>query len=753
MVITLEQLLEKVCSYLPTAEEKLRLAYAFAKEAHGDQKRYSGEPYIVHPITTAYYLADFHPDEDTLQAALLHDVSEDTPRTLEDIEAAFGKTVAGLVAGMEKLGKVRSRLNEPNIENLQKLFLSMAKDIRVVLIKLCDRLHNIETLEYVPKEKQLRIAKETMEIYAPIASRLGIYRLKTTLEDKAFLFADPKACSDIEEQLSQTGKFREEYIQEAQKILRQTLAKEGIHCDVEGRLKGLYSIYRKMKRKGKNTVSEIFDIFAMRIILPDIYKQDKEYIGHLYTALGIIHGNFTPLAHRFKDYIAVPKVNGYRGLHTTVMGLGPKTYTSPTEVQIRSKSMHAQAELGVASHWLYETTRGTSTLIPASAFADEDFEKAPDILKKHIDWLKGLSRLKEEVSSQEEFIQNLQIDIFQDRIFVFTPRGEVKDLPKGASPVDFAYAVHTEVGNHCGQAKVNGSIVPLNYELKNGEVVEIIVRKNAVPHQNWLTFVKTNTACARIRSFFRSQDREKTLRAGRNMVNEVLTKFGKPPISPDLNILRKVDSRRLTKNEREDLLMEVGKGTLLASTLVRKVYSFEELVGVLEPKPIIQQEKSDIAKSGKSAGKSEKAILVGGQADVPLNMPKCCVPKEGDEIHGFVTRGKGVTIHKTDCPVFLQSDPERWQDAYYVTKHGRAYHIPVCVEMNDRTGLLRDICDAIAKMNINIEDVRRRQEANGKIEREFLLCVSSYDELERLFTTLEMIPNVLKVKVARPQEA
>lgn len=745
-MLTFEHLITKVKSYLPNeAILRIEQAYLFAKEAHNGQKRYSEEPYIIHPLTTAYYLADFHPDEDTLIAALLHDVSEDTPHTLAEIEAKFGRTVATLVAGMEKLSKVRSRVNEPHIENLQKMFLSMAKDIRVVLIKLCDRLHNIETLQFVPQEKQLRIAQETLQIYAPIASRLGIYRLKTTLEDKAFAFTDPVAYQAIIEQLEETGKFREEYIQETKQILKQILNKEGLQVEVEGRMKGIYSIYRKMKRKTKNSVAEVFDIFAMRIILPDIYKHGKEFIGHLYTALGMIHNHWTPLAHRFKDYIAVPKVNGYRGLHTTVIGLGPKTHTSPTEIQIRSKIMHDQAEFGIASHWLYETTQGFSTLIPASAFIDledgeEDTPKTTSILKPHLAWLKGLSKLKEETVSHEEFLEHLKVDIFQDRIFVFTPRGEVKDLPKGATPVDFAYAVHTEIGNHALQAKVNGSIVPLNHELQNGEVVEIITRKNAAPNQNWLAFVKTNYAKSKIRASFRNQNREKNLRVGREKVNEVLAKFDKPPLSPDLGLLKEVDGKKLNKSEREDLLVEVGKGTLLSSTLVRKVYSFEDLIG-------IQRKALNVKPLAKEEGETKKIILVGGHPNVPLKFPQCCTPKEGDAIRGFVTRGKGVTIHKSDCSVFVKTDPARWQEAYYVSQHGRAYHIPIRVEMRDRTGLLRDICSVIAKMGLNIEDVRGEHEAGGAVEREFLLCVNSYDELERLLTSLEMIPNVLRAYV------
>ncbi|MBI2453611.1 bifunctional (p)ppGpp synthetase/guanosine-3',5'-bis(diphosphate) 3'-pyrophosphohydrolase [Candidatus Peregrinibacteria bacterium] len=483
MVPKLSNIIEKAKAYLPGLnEDRVRRAYDFAEEAHKGQKRFSGDPYIEHPLEVAALLLDFHPDEDSLVAALLHDVAEDTARTLDDIEHVFGADVRALCCGLMKLSKVRSRIDDPQADNLRKLFLAMAKDFRVILIKLCDRLHNMRTLNFVRPEKRIRIAQETFNIYSPIAARLGVYGIKSELEDLSFVHLQPEDYQNIQLQFNQTVRSRDRYIEAAKRIIRDTLAKEGIQASVDGRTKSIFSIYRKLKKKNKQSISEIFDVFAMRILLPDIFKQGKEYTGHLYTALGVLHNHFTPLANRFKDYVAVPKVNGYRSLHTTVVGLGPKDH-------IRTESMHHAAEFGIAAHWMYEETPDDVVKAPRKrdlfrlmSLESEDQKDTGTtaFLKNQQNWISDLRTMEAEVKSNQEFLEHLRGDLFQDRIFVLTPRGDVKDLPSGATPIDFAYAVHTEIGNRFIGAKVNGNVVPVDYELKSGEVVEILIRKNAV---------------------------------------------------------------------------------------------------------------------------------------------------------------------------------------------------------------------------------------------------------------------------------
>ncbi|MEK7528389.1 MAG: bifunctional (p)ppGpp synthetase/guanosine-3',5'-bis(diphosphate) 3'-pyrophosphohydrolase [Patescibacteria group bacterium] len=735
--ITIKDVISKVKQYLPSVDEgRVMRAYEYAAEAHKGQKRYSGEPYIVHPLNTAYLLTDFRPDENSVVAALLHDVSEDTPRTLEDIEREFGPEVRGLVFGMEKLSKVRSRLDEPQVENLRKLFLVMAKDFRVVMIKLCDRLHNISTLKYVPKEKQRRIAKETLDVYAPIAARLGIYRLKTQLEDYSFEFLEPEIYKDMQKQLSVSFKERKNYISETKKILEKLLIENGIQGTVDGRQKGIYSIYHKMKRKEKESVNDVFDIFAMRITVPNIFKQNKEFVGHVYTALGVIHSNFTPLAQRFKDYIAVPKVNGYRSLHTTVIGLGPDNYQKPTEIQLRTQLMHEQAEYGVAAHWLYdgEGKKGKRDLRSGSSGS---------LSREAIRWLDGLSRLQEEVTSDEELMKELAVDVFHDRIFVLTPIGDVRDLPAGATPVDFAYAVHTDVGNHCAQAKVNGNIVPLSYQLKSGEVVEIITRKNIQPSQNWLSFVKTSHAKGRISASLRNRGRDSNLRIGKELFNAQLKRMGKSPLDPDLGILRIIDGKKNTLAEREDLLVEVGKGITLPNALLKKVFSLEELVRSTG------ERKNRRVALQKPAVADDKQVIVGGSTDMPVSFANCCKPMGKNIIVGFVTRGKGISIHVRSCKILHGVDRTRLMAAYWIASDSGKYRVTVRITAKDRIGLIRDVSEVFAKDAINIADFTYEgTRKDGTVCRDITVEIADFDQLDTVLSELEAVPEILSASLS-----
>ncbi|PIQ77270.1 (p)ppGpp synthetase [Candidatus Peregrinibacteria bacterium CG11_big_fil_rev_8_21_14_0_20_46_8] len=743
---TLYSIIASAKSYLPTLDEdRVIRAYEFAAEAHKDQKRFSGEPYIIHPLEVAQLLLEYHPDENTIIGALLHDVAEDTPVTLDEIEEAFGSDVRGLCEGMMKLSKVRSKLNDPQVENLRKLFLAMAKDFRVVLIKLCDRLHNMGTLQHVRPDKQTRIAQETLYIYAPIASRLGIYRLKSQLEELCFAYLAPTTYKDIQQQIAKTDRWREQYIDTARRILLEIFAKEGIQARIDGRVKSLYSIFRKMQRKNKNSITEIFDVFAMRVILPDIYKHGTPYIGHLYTALGILHNHFTPLSNRFKDYIAVPKVNGYRSLHTTLVGLGPKDHSQPTEIQIRTETMHQEAEYGVAAHWIYEeqgvipSSAGShAKLLSDFAFHGEQPSRSSgqEFHEQH-QWITSISEIGREIVSNQELLENLRSDTFQDRIFVLTPRGDVKDLPHGATPIDFAYAVHTEIGNHCTAARVNGTIVPLDYELKSGEVVDITTRKNAAPNQQWLSFVKTNHARNRIRAWFRSFDEEKHLRHGRKLMNEKLRQWGKAPLDVTLSALKHYDQRNLTFKERRELLCEIGRGAVLPSAVLRKIFSLNELLEERQQRAIRQQPAQPAAQHANDT--AERILLVAGQRQVPYHFVQCCDASTTDELVGYITRGRGVSIHIQTCPVIRKSDPARIVPVRPADKN---FSVKIGVHADDRIGMLRDISNVFAKFLTNIIEVADHKVAGGISRTEYTIDISNLDQLEKILAQLEKIPNV-----------
>lgn len=778
-MVTISRIIEKAKEYLPHLnEERIHHAYEFARKAHAGQKRFSGEPYIIHPLNVANLLLDYHPDEDSIVTALLHDVAEDTPVTLEEIEKEFGPVVRKLCWGLVKLSKVRSKLNDPQVENLRKLFLAMAEDMRVVMLKLCDRLHNMKTLHYVKRHKQERIAQETMNVYAPIAARLGIYRLKTELEDLCFKHLNPEAYNDIYSQLEKTEKWRHKYIDMAKKILIEMLAKEGIHAVVDGRVKGLYSIYRKLKKKGKSVVDDIFDVFAMRIMVPDMYKSGKEYTGHLYTTLGIIHNQFTPLANRFKDYVAVPKVNGYRSLHTTVIGLGPKNYTQPTEIQIRTVSMHNAAEYGIAAHWIYEE-KGSSGTSDYSinqtrlAIIDDNGDDS-EFFEQQKEWITDLKKIGKQVKNNQELLGHLQSDVFQDRIFVLTPRGDVKDLPKSATPVDFAYSVHTDVGNQCVGAKVNGSMVPIDYQLKNGEVVEIITRKNAHPSQSWLSFVKTTHATNRIKFWFKTRDEAKNLKDGKDILNEKLIQLGKPQLDIHLTLLKEYDGKKRPMREREEILSEIGKGTLLPSTVVRRLFTVQELLGAAQKlesknapeasqlinKKILKKDRAaQRALEGSPAAKPN--VLIGGLKNMPYYFVKCCNATLEDDLVGFITRGKGVSLHKKSCKVVRHSDVARLvpvRVAQLKKIHGihtgdfeheaqeadleNSYAVQLLIEADDRIGLVRDITAAIANENVNIVHFFQNPPENGIVSINFIVEIFSLDQLESLLYKLEKIDSV-----------
>lgn len=673
-MISIDQVINRAKKHLKNLnEERVRKAFELAKKCHCGQKRATGEDYICHPLEIANNLLDFLPDEDALIAALLHDVTEDCENiTLTEIEEGFGKTVAELVGGMEKLSRIQAHGEERKMGSLRKMFLAMAKDIRVVLIKLVDRLHNMQTLHSLPKEKQKRIAEETLSIYAPIAARLGIYALKSPLEDLAFFYLYTEDYTRIAQQMKKHEPYRTRILKNARKSIEAVLEEENLPGEISGRVKHYYSIYKKITDDEHQSIDDLYDIFALRVVVPTVKD--------CYIVLGRVHQYWTPLANRFKDYIAVPKPNGYRSLHTTVIGLsGIKTKSIPIEIQIRTQEMQEEAEYGIAAHWLYkEESTGES-------------EKR--------EWVKDLVEIGEKLKSNVEFAHDIELDTFSDRIFVLTPNGNIKDLPQGATPIDFAFAVHTDIGLHARAAKVDGNIVPLDHPLDNGNVVEIVTGKNAAPSQNWLSFVVTSQARNRIRNYLKSQDRDKIVREGKELLNKHLSRFKLGELDPHLHILKIVNGRKLSMTEREELLERVGNGSISAVSVVKNILRDQETVH--RPKVEIVPQGAETKAASAESGKTNE-ILIAGEPKIPTKIANCCEPQEGDPIIGFITRGGHATVHRLDCRIARNLEKSRLVEARWASDKSTAT-IFVVETAGSRIGLLRDIVDVFARHKINLD--------------------------------------------------
>lgn len=682
--------------------------YAFAKAAHEGQKRYSGEDYIIHPVEVARNLLTLNPDLPAMQAALLHDVTEDTPVPLSEIEQKFGSEVAALVNGLDKLAIVKVRADDPQEEKWKKMFLAMAKDIRIVFIKLADRLHNMRTLQHVPEHKRERIARETLGVHAAIASRLGIYQIKSDLEDLCFQYLYPEDYKDLSDRLASHRARSEECMAFAVSQLEQVLVRENVPVkQVQGRMKHLWSIYQKLQKKDIKSLDEIYDLFALRVILPDSFKGDSEDFSHLYSVLGLLHGEYLPLQDRFKDYIAVPKNNGYRSLHTTVLGLGGNLFDEPTEVQIRTESMHMESELGVASHWTYKAGRTARDVdLKLQKAVQKVLQKMNALLEKEPDlealvksWVEDFQHLKPEDRKQVELLllekgfsetelqalrkgrsnQSLsltpnideqlawlrglaaissksEINLYPDKIFVLTPKDKVIELPVGANPIDFAFAVHTEVGNKMVNAKVNGKIVPFDYELQNGEKIEIVTRNNAKPNQYWLSIAKTSSARSKIKNWFNKQDKESNVAAGREMMNKELLALGKPPLDDKLTLLKEYAGKTRSVPEREQLLENVGLGNVTPFQLVKTLFPLET----------VAQDK----KKGEIIIPAEytEEVLVTGEAHLPVVLSACCKPRPPHEIVGYVAKGQVIRIHKKTCRELHGLDEARFVSSHWQAK-------------------------------------------------------------------------------------
>ncbi|HAP94020.1 MAG TPA: (p)ppGpp synthetase [Desulfotomaculum sp.] len=715
----LQELMHKVILYNPNADVSLlSKAYYFANSAHGEQKRISGEPFIQHPLAVSRILAELELDLETLVAGLLHDVVEDTQVTLQQIEKEFSAEVALLVDGVTKLSRLEYKSKEERqAENLRKMFLAMAKDIRVILIKLADRLHNLRTLKYQPESKQKEIADETLEIFAPLAHRLGIYRLKWEMEDLAFHYKNPDKYSELRNQIASTRHKREEYIQEAIAALKDKIDAVGIKASIQGRPKHFYGIYSKMIRQQKD-LSEIYDVLAVRIIV--------DSVRNCYASLGTVHTLWKPIPGQFNDYIAMPKSNMYQSLHTTVVGPGGE----PLEIQIRTKEMHRTAEYGIAAHWRYKEGGQTDT----------GFDEK-------LAWLRQLLEWQYDLRDAREFMESLKIDLFADTVFVFTPKGDVLEFPTGSVPVDFAYQVHTQVGHRCTGAKVNGRIVTLDYKLKNGDIVEIITSKQATgPSRDWLNIVKTSQAKSRIRQWFKKEQREENTSKGREMLEREVKKQG---LSFEVLKNEKLAEfgRRLNLSTIEDVYAAIGDGAITPLTIINRIK--EEIKSQQIP---LEEEIWQLKAESKPAPVSvqpTQGVLIKGVDNLLIRLSNCCKPVPGDPIVGYITRGRGVSIHRSDCRnlcLFQKIDQERLVEADWNQGFRFPFQVKLEVSAMDRAGILSDVMSVIAEMKMSANWVTARGRKNQIATIEMVLEMKSKEELEYLMGRIHRVKNVYEVR-------
>jgi len=699
------ELIQRVRAPHPEAVGLLNQAIDYAEEAHQAQVRASGEPYIVHPVEVASILADLRMDATTIVAGVLHDVVEDTPRTLDEVREQFGETVAKLVDGVTKLRMInrksnveRGDLDEEQLESLRKMFLAMVDDIRVVIIKLADRLHNMRTLHYLPPDKQIPKARETLEIFAPIANRLGIWQLKWQLEDLSFRHLDPDKYHEIARLLAERRVERSRYLERVISIIRARLNAEGIQARITGRPKHIYSIYAKMQDKSRD-FGEIYDVSGVRIIVNSV--QD------CYHVLGIVHSLWRPIPGEFDDYIAMPKDNLYQSLHTAVVCLEGK----PLEVQIRTEEMHQVAEYGIAAHWRYKE----------GARRDKSLEEK-------IAWLRRATEWREDVSDAGQFVDSMKSDVFAERVYVFTPKGDIVDLPKGATPVDFAYEIHTEIGHRCRGAKVDGRLVSLDYQLKNGEQVEILTAKQGGPSRDWLnpdlSYVATQKARHKIRQWFRRQVREENIALGRETLDRELRRLG-------LSQESYADIAELFKYQKvEDFLAAIGYGDISQAQIARKIDDSAK-TDDLKLKAIPEAAISD--------------ITVAGVGDLLTRLGECCKPVPGDPIVGYITRGKGVTVHRADCANIANlQDTERLIQVSWGAAQ-ELYPVVVRIEAFDRSGLLRDIASAVADLDINMSSVNVTTNSDHTATIVATMGIKSVSHLSMLLHKLESIRDVLEV--------
>ena len=751
------RLLQSACAAYLDDEgcEKVDRAYRFAAEYHRDQRRRSGEPYINHPVEVALILAhDLRMDEDTICAALLHDTVEDTPATKDQVAELFGPTVADLVDGVTKLTQVQvSSMDAKQAWNLRKMFLAMSRDIRVVIIKLADRLHNMRTLAALPPDRRQFKARETMDVYAPLADRLGISSVKWELEDLAFFWLEPEEYQRVARMVQDSRAQREEDTEAAIKTLDDELKTAGLTgYQITGRPKHLWSIYQKMTRKGRE-FADIYDLIALRVI--------TQSVGDCYSALGAVHSLWNPMPGRFKDYIATPKANLYQSLHTTVVGPDGK----PIEIQIRTAEMHEASEYGIAAHWLYKKEGNSRGRMSAE---DRAIDSTINWIRKTLDWA-----AEDDIDDPHEFLDNLRVDLFEHEIFVFTPKGEVMSLRRDATPLDFAYAVHTEVGNHCVGAKVNGAVVPLSYKLQMGDRVEVLTNKNAKPSRDWMALVAMPSSRAKIRKYFSTQTKNDDAEQGRTELAHELRKRGYG-----------ISTRRTVKaiervceqfelRSAEDLFASVHTGKVSVKQAANRI---EEILEEGSPEQLAAQaaeaERQAAHKRAMSSGapvmqsyamtqaakgrrkRSNCGVVVKGDPDLLVHLAHCCNPVAGDEIVGFVTRGRGVSVHRANCPnvADLMKNPDRMIEVAWDTSGATEFRVEIVVEATDRMGLLRDITVAVGDAGANILSAATQTSSQGVARLRFLVAISDASLLDVLLSAVSRVPSVFDARRIMPGE-
>jgi GTP pyrophosphokinase len=709
--MTIAELIERIRRYDPAADAGTLLrVYELAVAAHEGQRRASGESFIEHPLAVAGILADLEMDPETIAAALLHDVVEDTSITNEQVASEFGEEVSRLVDGVTKLTRIPYQSKEDaQVENLRKMFLAMAKDIRVIIIKLADRLHNMRTLASLTPAKQQAIARETLDIYAPIAHRLGIWKIKWEIEDECLRFLDPSGYHDIVERVAKTRREREADVENAIARLRDDFKSLKINAEIQGRPKHFYSIYSKIS-KGRE-FSTIYDLTAIRIIV--------DSVKDCYAALGAVHAMWTPLPGRFKDYIAMPKPNMYQSLHTTVVGPSG----DPLEIQIRTWEMHRTSEYGIAAHWRYK-----------------EGGKA-DQFENKLSWLRALLEWQKDMRDARVFMENLKLDLFDSQVFIFSPRGDVYSIPAGGTPLDFAYQVHTDVGNHCVGAKINGRIVPLDYQMQNGDICEILVNKSSGrPSLDWLSIVKTSSAKHKIKQWFRKERREENVLAGQEALEQELARAGLRTDIARGELLERI-AARLNYATPTDLYAAIGFGDASAQAVANRIRD-----------DLKQSNVVDLSKIGRKTPQRKQlrrssGVRIAGVDDVLVRLSKCCSPVPGDPIIGYVTIGRGVSVHRADCPNvgFMNATPERILQAQWLGDGSLTHHVDIEVEAEDRSALLQDIMAVFSELKTQVSSVNARVRKDGVAVASLTVQIRDLDHLHKLLTKLEKLKNIRRV--------
>ncbi|MBE7053704.1 MAG: bifunctional (p)ppGpp synthetase/guanosine-3',5'-bis(diphosphate) 3'-pyrophosphohydrolase [Ruminococcaceae bacterium] len=718
----LNKLLDIVKKNQPNADCELIIkAYNFAKEAHKDQKRVSGLPYIMHPLSVATIVASMKMDTESIIAAMLHDVVEDTDFSIEDVKALFGESVALLVDGLTKLDKISFQTKEEaEMDNIRKMFLAMAKDIRVIVIKFADRLHNLSTLISMPEEKQREKARETLSIFAPIAHRLGMYRIKWELEDMSLKYLDPVAFHEISEGIAQKRNEREEFISHIKHELKQKLDDANIKCQIDGRAKHFYSIYRKMFTQNK-TLDQIYDLFAVRVI--------TENVSDCYTALGIAHELYTPMPGRFKDYIAMPKPNMYQSLHTTVIGHNG----TPVEIQIRTKEMHEIAENGIAAHWKYKGIKE----------GEKDFEAK-------LSWIRQLLEIQNDSDNEEEFLRALKIDLFTDQVFVFTPKGDVMSFPVGATPVDFAFTIHSAIGYKMQGARVNGKIVPLDYQLQNSDIVEVITSSSVHgPSRDWLKFVKTSQARGKINQWFKKENREENIIKGKEILEKEVKRLGVE--GADLLTDEYLISlfKRYGYSSVDDLYCSVGYGSIPINKIIARLKEEHRKTTEKKETTLTIENISSVVSPSSLKGKSSDGVVVSGIDNCLIRYSKCCNPVPGDRIIGYITRGRGVSVHRQDCVNIVNAytipeEKARLIEVSWATSKETSFNASLKIETTDRPNMLFDIAGVFSETKTPIKTINARSKENVGFF-DVTVEINDIEQLEKIITKLRNVKDVIDV--------